>query len=148
MINELALIFDQMGIDTNEVIDAAATKWNFIKLTPGLVGGHCIGVDPYYLSFRAEEIGYKPDLILAARQINSGMGKFIADKTIKEMVKVGKVIKDSNILILGLTFKEDCPDIRNSRYLILLESLMILVLVLMYMIHGLNLVKTHQPIKQ
>ena len=115
LINELALIFDQMGIDTNEVIEAAATKWNFIRLTPGLVGGHCIGVDPYYLSFRAEEIGYKPDLILAARQINSGMGKFIADKTIKEMVKVGKVIKDSDILILGLTFKENCPDIRNSQ---------------------------------
>ena len=123
LINELALIFDQMGIDTNEVIDAAATKWNFIKLTPGLVGGHCIGVDPYYLSFRAEEIGYKPDLILAARQINSGMGKFIADKTIKEMVKVGKVIKDSNILILGLTFKEDCPDIRNSRVFDIIREL-------------------------
>ena len=118
-----ALIFDQMGIDTNEVIDAAATKWNFIKLTPGLVGGHCIGVDPYYLSFRAEEIGYKPDLILAARQINSGMGKFIADKTIKEMVKVGKVIKDSDILILGLTFKEDCPDIRNSRVFDIIREL-------------------------
>ena len=115
LINELALIFDQMDIDTNEVIDAAATKWNFIRLTPGLVGGHCIGVDPYYLSFRAEEIGYKPDLILAARQINSGMGKFIADKTIKEMVKVGKVIKDSKVLILGLTFKENCPDMRNSQ---------------------------------
>ena len=123
LINELALIFDQMGIDTNEVIDAAATKWNFIKLTPGLVGGHCIGVDPYYLSFRAEEIGYKPDLILAARQINSGMGKFIADKTIKEMVKAGKVIKDSNILILGLTFKEDCPDIRNSRVIDIIREL-------------------------
>ena len=112
-----------MGIDTNEVIDAAATKWNFIKLTPGLVGGHCIGVDPYYLSFRAEEIGYKPDLILAARQINSGMGKFIADKTIKEMVKAGKVIKDSNILILGLTFKEDCPDIRNTRVIDIIREL-------------------------
>lgn len=123
LINELALIFDQMGIDTNEVIDAAATKWNFIKLTPGLVGGHCIGVDPYYLSFRAEEIGYKPDLILAARQINSGMGKFIADKTIKEMVKAGKVIKDSNILILGLTFKEDCPDIRNTRVIDIIREL-------------------------
>ena len=108
LINELALIFDQMGIDTNEVIDAASTKWNFIKLTPGLVGGHCIGVDPYYLSFKAEEFGYKPDLILTARQINSGMGKFIADKTIKEMIKVGKIIKNSNILILGLTFKENC----------------------------------------
>ena len=115
LINELALIFDQMGIDTNEVIDAAATKWNFIKLTPGLVGGHCIGIDPYYLTYKAQEIGYKPDLILSARQINSDMGKFIADKTINEILNVGKVIKDSNILILGLTFKEDCPDIRNTR---------------------------------
>tara|TARA_B100000575_G_scaffold285488_1_gene280835 strand:- start:13744 stop:15015 length:1272 start_codon:yes stop_codon:yes gene_type:complete len=123
LINELALIFDQMGIDTNEVIDAASTKWNFIKLTPGLVGGHCIGVDPYYLSFKAEEFGYKPDLILAARQINSGMGKFIADKTIKEMIKVGKIIKNSNILILGLTFKEDCPDIRNSRVFDIIREL-------------------------
>ena len=92
LINELALIFDQMGIDTNEVIDAAATKWNFIKLTPGLVGGHCIGIDPYYLTFKAEEVGYKPDLILAARQINNGMSKYIADQTIKEMIKAGKTI--------------------------------------------------------
>ena len=123
LINELALIFDQMGIDTNEVLEAAATKWNFIKLSPGLVGGHCIGIDPYYLTFRAEEIGYKPDLILSARQINSGMGKYIADKTIKEMVKAGKIIKDSNILILGLTFKEDCPDIRNSRVVDIIREL-------------------------
>ena len=123
LINELALIFDQMGIDTNEVIDAAATKWNFIKLSPGLVGGHCIGVDPYYLSYKAKEIGYTPDLILAARQINSGMGKYIADKTIKEMSKVGKVIKKSNILILGLAFKEDCTDIRNSRVFDIIRDL-------------------------
>ena len=123
LINELALIFDQMGIDTNEVIDAAATKWNFIKLSPGLVGGHCIGVDPYYLTYRAEEIGYKPDLILSARQINSGMGKYIADRTIKEMVKAGKIIKDSNILILGLTFKENCPDIRNTRVVDIIREL-------------------------
>ena len=123
LINELALIFDQMGIDTNEVIDAAATKWNFIKLSPGLVGGHCIGVDPYYLTYKAEEVGYKPDLILAARQINSGMGKYIADKTIKEMVKAGKFIKDSNILILGLAFKEDCPDTRNTRVIDIINEL-------------------------
>ena len=115
LINELALIFDQMNIDTNEVIEAAATKWNFIKLSPGLVGGHCIGVDPYYLSYKAKEMGYKPDLILAARQINSGMGKYIADKTIKEVIKAGKLIKDSDILILGLAFKENCPDTRNTR---------------------------------
>ena len=115
LINELAIIFDQMGIDTHEVIEAASTKWNFLKFFPGLVGGHCIGIDPYYLSFKAEEVGYKPDLILAARQINSGMGKFIADKTIKEMIKANKIIKNSKILILGYTFKEDCPDIRNTR---------------------------------
>lgn len=115
LINELALIFDQMNIDTNEVIEAAATKWNFIKLSPGLVGGHCIGVDPYYLSYKAKEMGYKPDLILAARQINSGMGKYIAEKTIKEVIKAGKLIKDSDILILGLAFKENCPDTRNTR---------------------------------
>ena len=123
LINELALIFDQMGIDTNEVIDAAATKWNFIKLSPGLVGGHCIGVDPYYLSFKAEEMGYRPDLILTARQINSGMGKYIADKTIKQLIKAEKLIKNSNILILGFAFKEDCPDIRNTRVVDIIREL-------------------------
>jgi UDP-N-acetyl-D-glucosamine/UDP-N-acetyl-D-galactosamine dehydrogenase len=123
LINELALIFDQMGIDTNEVIEAAATKWNFIKLTPGLVGGHCIGVDPYYLTFKAEEIGYKPDLILTARQINNSMGKYVADKTIKEMIKVGKVIKESEVLILGITFKEDCPDMRNTKVIDIIGEL-------------------------
>tara|TARA_X000000950_G_scaffold288806_1_gene407534 strand:- start:14599 stop:15870 length:1272 start_codon:yes stop_codon:yes gene_type:complete len=123
LINELALIFDHLGIDTNEVIEAAASKWNFIKFSPGLVGGHCIGVDPYYLTFKAKEMGYKPNLILAARQINNGMGKYIADKTIKEMIKVGKVLKDSNILILGLTFKENCPDIRNSRVFDIISEL-------------------------
>ena len=115
LINELALIFNVMGIDTNEVIEAAATKWNFIKLTPGLVGGHCIGVDPYYLTFKAEELGYKPNLILGARQINNGMGKYIAEQTIKMMISKDKKIKDSNILILGVTFKEDCPDMRNTK---------------------------------
>jgi len=123
LINELALIFDQMDIDTNEVLEAAATKWNFIKLTPGLVGGHCIGVDPYYLSFKAEEVGYKPDLILAARQINNGMSKYIANQTIKEMIKAGKTIKDSEILILGVTFKEDCPDMRNTKVVDIIEEL-------------------------
>ncbi len=123
LINELALIFDQMGIETNEVLDAAATKWNFMKFSPGLVGGHCIGVDPYYLTFKAEQIGYKPDLILAARQINSGMGKFIAEKTIKEMNNVGKVLKNSNILILGLTFKENCSDTRNTRVIDVIKEL-------------------------
>jgi UDP-N-acetyl-D-galactosamine dehydrogenase len=115
LINELALIFDNIGIDTNEVIAAAATKWNFIRLTPGLVGGHCIGVDPYYLTFKAEELGYKPNLILGARQINNGMSKYIAEQTIKNMIKNDKKIKGSNILILGVTFKEDCPDLRNTK---------------------------------
>jgi UDP-N-acetyl-D-glucosamine/UDP-N-acetyl-D-galactosamine dehydrogenase len=123
LINELALIFDQMGIDTNEVIEAAATKWNFIKLTPGLVGGHCIGIDPYYLTFKAEEVGYKPDLILAARQINNGMSKYIADQTIKEMIKAGKNIKGSEVLVLGVTFKEDCPDMRNTKVIDIIEEL-------------------------
>ena len=123
LINELALIFNQMGIDTNEVLEAAATKWNFIKLTPGLVGGHCIGVDPYYLTFKAEELGYQPNLILAARQINNGMSKYIADQTIKEMIKAGKVIKDSNILMLGVTFKEDCSDMRNTKVVDIIKEL-------------------------
>ncbi len=123
LINELALIFDQMDIDTNEVLEAAATKWNFIKLTPGLVGGHCIGVDPYYLTFKAVELGYQPNLILASRQINNGMSKYIANQTIKEMIKVGKVIKNSNVLILGVTFKEDCPDMRNTKVVDIIDEL-------------------------
>jgi len=123
LINELALIFDQMDIDTNEVIEAAATKWNFIKLSPGLVGGHCIGVDPYYLTFKAEELGYKPNLILSSRQINNGMSKYIAEKTIKEMILSGKLIKNAKILIMGITFKEDCPDMRNSKVMDIYEEL-------------------------
>ena len=123
LMNELALIFDQMDIDTNEVIEAAATKWNFIKLTPGLVGGHCIGVDPYYLTFKAVELGCKPDLILASRQINNGMSKYVAGRTIKEMIKAGKVIKNSNILMLGVTFKEDCPDMRNTKVVDIIDEL-------------------------
>jgi len=123
LINELALIFDTMGIDTNEVINAASTKWNFIKLSPGLVGGHCIGVDPYYLTHKAQELGYKPNLILGARQINNGMSKFIAERTIKEMIAHDKKIKDARVLILGLTFKEDCPDIRNSKVFDIIDEL-------------------------
>ncbi|MGE4383819.1 MAG: nucleotide sugar dehydrogenase [Arcobacter sp.] len=115
LINELSLIFNTMNINTNEVIEAAATKWNFIKLTPGLVGGHCIGVDPYYLTYKAEELGYKPNLILGARQINNGMAKYIAEKTIKLMIKKGLQIKDSKVLVLGMTFKENCPDVRNTK---------------------------------
>lgn len=123
LINELALIFDTMGIDTNEVVEAAATKWNFIKLKPGLVGGHCIGVDPYYLTFKAEELGYKPNLILGARQINNGMGKYIAEKTIKCMIENDEKIKGSNILVLGVTFKEDCPDMRNTKVVDIIEEM-------------------------
>jgi len=123
LVNELALIFDTMGIDTNDVIEAAATKWNFIKLKPGLVGGHCIGVDPYYLTYKSEELGYKPNLILGARQINNGMGKYIAEKTIKLMIRKGKLIKDANILIMGLTFKENCPDIRNTKVVDIISEL-------------------------
>ena len=123
LINELALIFDTMKIDTNEVLEAAATKWNFIKLSPGLVGGHCIGVDPYYLTFKAEELGYKPNLILGARQINNGMGKYIAEQTIKEMISSDKKINKSDVLVLGVTFKEDCPDMRNTKVVDIVKEL-------------------------
>ncbi len=123
LINELALIFDTMGIDTNEVIEAAGTKWNFIKLKPGLVGGHCIGVDPYYLTFKAEELGYKPNLILGARQINNGMSKYIAEKTIKCMIESDKKINNARVLVLGVTFKENCPDMRNTKVLDIVEEL-------------------------
>ncbi len=123
LINELALIFDTMGIDTNEVLEASATKWNFIKLTPGLVGGHCIGVDPYYLTYKAEEMGYKPNLILGARQINNGMGKYIANQTIKVMIDNDKKIKGAKVLVLGVTFKEDCPDMRNTKVVDIIEEL-------------------------
>lgn len=123
LVNELALIFNEMGIDTNEVLDAAGTKWNFIKLSPGLVGGHCIGVDPYYLTFKAEELGYKPNLILASRQINNGMSKYVAEQTIKYMIKAGCTIKGADVLILGVTFKEDCPDMRNTKAIGIIEEL-------------------------
>jgi UDP-N-acetyl-D-glucosamine/UDP-N-acetyl-D-galactosamine dehydrogenase len=123
LINELALIFNTMGINTNEVIEAAATKWNFIKLTPGLVGGHCIGVDPYYLTYKAEELGYKPNLILGARQINNGMAKYVAERTIKLMIKKGLQIKDSKVLVLGITFKENCPDVRNTKVVDIIKEM-------------------------
>jgi UDP-N-acetyl-D-galactosamine dehydrogenase len=123
LMNELAMIFDAVGIDTKAVLEAAGTKWNFIKLTPGLVGGHCIGVDPYYLTHKAEEMGYKPDLILSSRKINNSMGKFISDKTIKLMIEAEKKIKDANVLILGLTFKENCPDMRNTKVVDIIEEL-------------------------
>ena len=123
LINELSLIFNTMSINTSEVIAAAATKWNFIKLMPGLVGGHCIGVDPYYLTYKAEELGYKPNLILGARQINNGMAKYIAERTIKLMIKKGIQIKDSKVLVLGITFKENCPDVRNTKIVDVVKAL-------------------------
>jgi len=123
LINELAMMFDVMGIDTNEVIEAAATKWNFIKLTPGLVGGHCIGVDPYYLTHKAQSLGYSPNLILNARQINNAMSKLIADKTIKCMIKEDKKLNNAKILLLGVSFKENCPDMRNSKVLEIISEL-------------------------
>ena len=114
-VNELALIFDRVGIDTQDVLDAAGTKWNFLKYKPGLVGGHCISVDPYYLAYKAENLGYHPEVILSGRRVNDNMSTFVANKMIKMLIKSGKQIMGSKILILGLTFKENCPDIRNSK---------------------------------
>ncbi|MBT9521791.1 MAG: nucleotide sugar dehydrogenase [Dechloromonas sp.] len=123
LMNELAIIFDKIGIDTLEVLQAAGTKWNFLPFRPGLVGGHCIGVDPYYLTHKAQKLGYHPEVILAGRRINDGMGKFVAEQTIKMLVRAGHPIKDCPIIILGLTFKEDCPDLRNSRVIDVIREL-------------------------
>lgn len=114
-VNELALIFDKIGIDTQDVLDAAGTKWNFLKYKPGLVGGHCIGVDPYYLAHKAESVGYHPEVILSGRRVNDNMGIFVANKVVKLMIQKGIPIKGAKALILGVTFKENCPDIRNSK---------------------------------
>ena len=114
-VNELALIFDRLGIDTNEVLEAAGSKWNFLKYRPGLVGGHCISVDPYYLAYKAEQVGYHPAVILSGRRVNDGMGAFVANKIIKLMIAKGLPIKDARVLIMGITFKENCPDIRNTK---------------------------------
>jgi UDP-N-acetyl-D-galactosamine dehydrogenase len=122
-VNELALIFDRMGIDTNDVLDAAGTKWNFLKYKPGLVGGHCIGVDPYYLAHKAESLGYHPQVILSGRRVNDNMGIFVANKLVKLMIAKDHVISKSNVLVLGITFKEDCPDIRNSKVIDIIKEL-------------------------
>lgn len=114
-VNELALIFDRIGIDTNDVLEAAGTKWNFLKYKPGLVGGHCIGVDPYYLAHKAESLGYNPQVILSGRRVNDNMGMYVANKVVKLMIGKGHVIKGANVLILGITFKENCPDVRNTK---------------------------------
>jgi UDP-N-acetyl-D-galactosamine dehydrogenase len=115
LVNELAMIFHRMGIDTEAVLAAARTKWNFLPFRPGLVGGHCIGVDPYYLTFKAEELGYHPQVILSGRRINDQMGLYVADQTVKLMIRAGKVVQNGRVLVLGLTFKENVPDIRNTR---------------------------------
>jgi UDP-N-acetyl-D-galactosamine dehydrogenase len=122
-VNELALIFERMEIDTKSVLEAAGSKWNFLNFSPGLVGGHCIGVDPYYLTHKAESLGYHPEVILSGRRINDNMGKHIASETIKLLIKSGKNVKGSNILVLGITFKENCPDIRNSKVIDIINEL-------------------------
>jgi len=123
LINELALIFNKLGIDTLEVLEAAGSKWNFLPFRPGLVGGHCIGVDPYYLTHKAQEIGYQPEVILAGRRINDGMGAYIAAQVVKIMTQRRTHVVGSNILILGLSFKENCPDIRNTRVVDIIQEL-------------------------
>ena len=123
LMNELALIFDRIGIDTMEVLKAAGTKWNFLPFRPGLVGGHCIGVDPYYLTHKAEMLGYIPQVILAGRRINDSMGKHIAEQTIKKMINAGSPVKGAKINVLGLTFKENCPDLRNSKVIDIINEL-------------------------
>ena len=122
-VNELAKIFNLMGIDTHDVLEAAGTKWNFLKFKPGLVGGHCIGVDPYYLAQKAEELGYHPEIILAGRRLNDGMGKYVAGEVVKLMVKKDIKVKGSRALILGFTFKEDCPDVRNTKVIDIVREL-------------------------
>jgi UDP-N-acetyl-D-glucosamine/UDP-N-acetyl-D-galactosamine dehydrogenase len=122
-VNELALIFDRLGIDTTEVLTAARTKWNFLPFAPGLVGGHCIGVDPYYLTHKAESLGYHAQVILAGRRINDNMGVYVANKVVKLMIQRNHNINGAKILLLGITFKENCPDIRNSRVIDVVREL-------------------------
>ncbi len=122
-VNELAVIFNKMGINTHDVLDAAGSKWNFLPFKPGLVGGHCIGVDPYYLTHKAQEMGYNPEIILAGRRLNDGMGIYVANQIIKLMIKKGQKISNAKILVLGITFKENCPDIRNSKVIDMINEL-------------------------
>jgi UDP-N-acetyl-D-galactosamine dehydrogenase len=123
LVNELSLIFHRIGIDTLEVLQAAGTKWNFLPFRPGLVGGHCIGVDPYYLTHKAETLGYHPQVILAGRRINDGMGAYIAQQTVKQLIKAGSPVKGAHVIVLGLTFKENCPDLRNSKVIDVIREL-------------------------
>lgn len=136
LINELAMIFDRIGIDTLEVLQAAGTKWNFLPFRPGLVGGHCIGVDPYYLTHKADMLGYHPHVILAGRRINDGMGAYIAQQTVKHMIQTGSMVKGATVIVLGLTFKENCPDIRNSKVIDIINELNS---------YGIN-VNVHEPV--
>jgi UDP-N-acetyl-D-galactosamine dehydrogenase len=122
-VNELAMIFNKMGIDTVDVLEAAGTKWNFLPFRPGLVGGHCIGVDPYYLAQKAKKTGYYPQILLAGRRLNNSIGPYVGSQMVKLLMKKGKIIKDSKVLILGITFKENCPDIRNSRVIDIIQEL-------------------------
>ncbi len=123
LMNELSLIFHRIGIDTHEVLQAAGTKWNFLPFRPGLVGGHCIGVDPYYLTHKAEMLGYHPQVILAGRRINDGMGKYVAEQTVKQLIQAGSPVNGAEVVVLGLTFKENCPDLRNSRVIDVVREL-------------------------
>jgi UDP-N-acetyl-D-galactosamine dehydrogenase len=122
-VNELAIIFNKLGIDTEAVLEAAGTKWNFLPFRPGLVGGHCIGVDPYYLTHKAQEVGYNPEIILAGRRLNDNMGIYVANQVVKLMIKKGQKIEGAKVLVLGITFKENCPDIRNSRVIDVIREL-------------------------
>jgi len=122
-VNELARIFNRMGIDTLDVLEAASTKWNFLPFRPGLVGGHCIGVDPYYLAQKAQEVGYHPEIILAGRRLNDGMGAYVASEVVKLMINRNSCVKGARVLVLGITFKENCPDIRNSRVIDIIREL-------------------------
>ncbi|MFR3499195.1 MAG: nucleotide sugar dehydrogenase [Paraclostridium bifermentans] len=122
-VNELSMIFNKMGIDTKSVLEAAGTKWNFLKFSPGLVGGHCIGVDPYYLTHKAEQLGYHSQVILSGRRINDGMGKYIGEATVKNLIKANKQVKGARVAVLGMTFKEDCPDVRNSKVIDIINEL-------------------------
>ena len=121
--NELSIIFNRLGIDTKAVLEAAGTKWNFLKFTPGLVGGHCIGIDPYYLTYKAEEMGYHSQIILAGRMINDDMGKYVAENTVKKMIKANKQINGSKVAVFGVTFKENCPDVRNTKVVDIIREL-------------------------
>ena len=121
--NELSIIFNRMGIDTKSVLEAAGTKWNFLKFSPGLVGGHCIGIDPYYLTYKAEQLGYHSQIILSGRRINDDMGRYVAENVVKKLISVGSSVKDAKVAVLGLTFKENCPDIRNTKVIDIINEL-------------------------